>query len=211
MDAEPARWVEGGDPWGAHRACVRGGPRVRGGPARWGRGTRGRGDSTTDRADRVDTPSPRGPARARGCYQELNPPAPLSPVQGYRRAGRVTGAAVGNVLGTTVPLDSDPSGAPLTYLQLAPGWQPCILVSAFDNGASFPEWGWGLPGGPQTGLASPTPPLWSLRLSSPEQLDRAACVPSGTWPKGAARLHRGRGSLPLCPPRSIPPCGLPSA
>ena len=30
VGAEPARWVEGGDPWGAHRACVRGGPRVRG-------------------------------------------------------------------------------------------------------------------------------------------------------------------------------------
>lgn len=196
---------------GGWRAGTRGGHtgHACGWASRWGRGTRGRGDRTTDSADRV-TPLPPGPGRARGCYPELNPPAPAPPS---------TVTAVGGSRGRhwetswepPFPLVSDPSGAPLTYLQLAPGWQRCISVSAFDNGGSFPEWGWRLPGGPRTGLASPTPPLWSLTLCSLEQLDRAACVPSGTWPKGAARLHRGRGSLPLCPPGSIPPCGLPSA
>lgn len=176
--------------------------------SRWGRGTRGRGDRTTDSADRVDAPPPRGT----GVLPRIkSPPPPLPRPRlppwggGSRRLPWETSWE------PPFPLVSDPSGAPLTYLQLAPGWQRCISVSAFDNGGSFPEWGWRLPGGPRTGLASPTPPLWSLTLSSLEQLDRAACVPSGTWPKGAARLHRGRGSLPLCLPGSIPPCGLPSA
>lgn len=202
MGAEPARWVEGGDPRGAHRACVRGGPHG-------GGGAHGVGETGPRTVLTAWTPLPPG---AQGCYQELNPPRPLSPVHGYRRGGGGSRRLPWETSWEPpFPLVSDPSGAPLTYLQLAPGWQRCISVPAFDNGGSFPEWGWRLPGGPRTGLASPTPPLWSLTLSSLEQLDRAACVPSGTWPKGAARLHRGRGSLPLCLPGSIPPCGLPSA
>lgn len=56
------------------------------------------------------TPLPPG---AQGCYQELNPPRPLSPVHGYRRGGGgVPEAALGNVLGATVPTGFRPKWGP---------------------------------------------------------------------------------------------------
>lgn len=97
-------------------------------------------------------PPPRGPARVRGvgggCVTKNEAPPPPSPRSTVAAVGGSRGLWWGPSWEPLFPLVSDPSGAPLTYLQLAPGWQPCILVSAFDHGGSFPEWGWGLPGGP---------------------------------------------------------------